>query len=384
MRRVLIVCQIALAVVVLTAAGLLMKSFVRVLGVDPGFRPTNVLTMEMRPSSPRYSIERIRSFYPELIERIEYVPGVSSAAATFMLPLGGDNRIYGFRIESAAAEPHAANFRVITPHFFATMGMTILSGRGFLTVDAKDGEPTVIINQRMAERFWRDASSPLGQRLIVRGSLPPRRIVGVVSDVRHFGLEASPEPKMYVPHAQFPAGPMTLVVRTTTDPTTLVGAVKQRVHELDPDLPVSAVRTMDDITAASRAPRRMSLLLLTAFAGAALLLAAVGVYGVTAQAVTQRTREIGLRVALGAAPNDVLGLVMGNHTKLLALGIALGTAGALATGRLMTTMLFEVRPYDPAIIAGVVGTFTLVTLGATYLPARRALRVDPMVALGSE
>jgi putative ABC transport system permease protein len=189
---------------------------------------------------------------------------------------------------------------------------------------------------------------------------------------------------MYVPHAQASVGPMTVLVRTQADPLSMIGAIREQVSALDRDLPVSAVRTLDDIAARARAPRRFALLLLTAFAGAALLLAAVGVYSVAAQAVTQRTREIGLRVALGASPGDVLALIMGGQTRLLLWGTALGAAGALATGRLMTPMLFQVRPYDPAILMAVAATLALIAGTASYIPARRALDVDPMVALGSE
>jgi putative ABC transport system permease protein len=383
-RRALIVCQIALALVVLTASGLLLKSFARVLGVDPGFRAANVLTLALRPSSPRYSVEQVRSFYPQLIERLEHVPGVSAAAATFMLPLGGDNRVYGFRLANAPAEAYRANFRVITPGYFATIGMSMVRGRAFSGSDAEGSTPVLIVNQRMAERFWGNASSAIGQRVIVRGSLPAREIVGVVSDVRHFDLESDAEPEMYVPHAQVSTGAMTVLVRTTADPSSMIGAIEEQVSALDQDLPVSAVRTLDDIAARARAPRRFALLLLTGFAGAALSLAAVGIYGVTAQAVTQRTREIGLRVALGASPKDVLALIMGGQARLLVLGIALGTGGALLTGRLITSMLFQVRPYDPTILVAVVASLTLIAAAASYIPARRALGVDPVVALGTD
>jgi ABC-type antimicrobial peptide transport system permease subunit len=247
-----------------------------------------------------------------------------------------------------------------------------------------DSTPVLIVNQRMAERFWGDASSAIGRRVIVRGSLPAREIVGVVSNVRHFDLESDAEPEMYVPHAQVPAGPMTVLVRTDVDPLSMIGAITAQVHALDHDLPVSAVRTLDDLTARARAPRRFALLLLTGFAGAALILAAVGVYGVTAQAVSLRTREIGLRVALGATPKDVLALIMGGQTRLLVSGVAIGTAGALAIGRLITSMLFQVRPYDPATLVAVVATLTLIVAAASYIPARRALGVDPAIALGCE
>jgi putative ABC transport system permease protein len=383
-RRALIVCQIALSLVVLAVSGLLLKSFARVLGVDPGFRAANVLTLALRPSAPRYSVEQVRSFYPQLIERLEHVPGVSAAAATFMLPLGGDNRVYGFRMANAPAQAYRANYRVITPNYFATIGMTMVRGRAFSGRDTGDSAPVLIVNLRMAERFWGNASSAIGQRLIVRGSLPPREIVGVVSDVRHFDLESDAEPEMYVPHAQVPAGPMTVLVRTNADPLSMVGAIKEQVYGLDRDLPVSAVRTLDAITARARAPRRFALLLLTGFAGAALLLAAVGIYGVTAQTVTHRTREIGVRVALGASPKDILALIMGGQARLLVSGIVLGTGAALATGRLITSMLFQVRPDDPATLVAVVAILTVIAATASYIPARRALGVDPVVALRSD
>jgi ABC-type antimicrobial peptide transport system permease subunit len=202
--------------------------------------------------------------------------------------------------------------------------------------------------------------------------------------VRHFDLESDAEPEMYVPHAQVPAGPMTVLVRTNADPLSMVGAIKEQVYGLDRDLPVSAVRTLDAITARARAPRRFALLLLTGFAGAALLLAAVGIYGVTAQTVTHRTREIGVRVALGASPKDILALIMGGQARLLVSGIVLGTGAALATGRLITSMLFQVRPDDPATLVAVVAILTVIAATASYIPARRALGVDPVVALRSD
>ena len=383
-RRWLVVSEVALALTVLTTAGLTIKSFVRVLAVDSGVRTGNLLTLEIRPTGASYSVERVRAFYPDLIERLELVPGVESAAATYMLPLGGDNRVYSFRSDELPPGRYSANYRVVTPHYFRTMGTALVGGRDFGDRDAKDLPPVVIVNQEMARRYWPGPRGALDQRIIIRGQLPATSIVGVVSDVRHFGVESEAEPEMYVPHAQVPMNKMTLVVRTLGDPAGFIQAIKDQVRALDPNLPLSRIRTMEDVVSASTAPRRFTMLLFGVFGAIALLLAAVGVYGVTSHAVGERTGEIGIRVALGATPRQILTLIIGQHAKLLLAGIALGALGALWVGSVMAGMLFEVSPNDPLVFLAGATALATVGFGASYLPARRALAINPIVALKTD
>lgn len=383
-RRSLVVAEMALALTVLTAAGLTMKSFLRVLAVDAGLQSAHLLTFEIRPPSATYSNERVRAFYPELIARLERVPGVVSAAATYLLPLGGDNRVYSFRAEGLPPGPYAANYRVVTPHYFRTMGIQQADGRDFSERDSRDSPPVLIVNQQLARRYWPIRPGPLDQRVIVRGQTPARSIVGVVGDVRHFSLESGAEPEMYVPHAQVPMSQMTIVIRTAGDPIGLVGAIKDQVRSIDPNLPVSKIRTMEEVLESTIAPRRLAVLLFSVFAGIALSLAAVGVYGVTAYSVGRQTREIGLRVALGATPRQILTLILGQQAKLQLAGIAIGTISIMGVGHVTVGMLFDVQPNDPLVVLAGTTALAIVALIASYMPARRALRIDPMAALRSE
>jgi putative ABC transport system permease protein len=383
-RRWLVVSEVALALAVLTAAGLTMKSFLRVLSVDSGVQAKNVLTLEVRPASGANIDARARAFYPDLIERLERVPGIVSAAATYLLPLGGDNRVYGFRAEGLPPGRYGANYRVVTPHYFRTMGMTLVDGRDFGTQDTVGAPPVLVVNQQMARRFWPGVPSVLGREIFIRGGLIPTSIVGVVSDVRHFGVELGAEPEMYVAHAQVSMSRMTVVIRTLGDPAGFIATVKNHVRAMDPNLPVSNIQTMDQLLAASTAPRRFTMVLFTVFGGVALLLAAVGVYGVTSHAVGERTGEIGIRAALGATPRQILTLIIGQHAKLLLVGIGLGALAALGVGRLTARMLFEVKPNDPLVFLTGAVVLAVAGLAASYIPARRALAIDPIAVLKSE
>jgi putative ABC transport system permease protein len=383
-RRWLVVSEVAISFAVLALAGLSMKSFLRVLAVDPGVRAGNLLTMAVRPPGSAYSVDRIRTFYSDLLDRLERLPGVTSAAATSMLPLGGDNRVYGFRAESSPTIRNEANYRVVTPHYFRTMGMAVVAGRDFDDRDATDFAQVAIVNQAMARRFWSAAPGALGQRIVIRGPAPPTTIVGVVSDVRHFGVELPAEPEMYVPHRQAPMSGMTVVIRTVGDPNALAREAREQVRAIDPNLPVSNMRTMENVMEVSTAPRRFTMLLFDLFGAIALLLAAVGVYGVTRHAVAERTAEIGVRVALGAAPRQILMLIVGQHLRLFLTGTVIGAFGALLVGRLTSAMLFQVQPNDPVVFLAGACVLVTVSLAASYLPARRALRINPVVTLRSE
>jgi len=384
MRRLLIVSEIALAMVVLVGAGLMIKGFLRLLEVDSGLNPKNVLAMKVKLHSG-YDPQRTRAFYRQLIERIEAIPGVEVAGATTMLPLAGDNRIYGFRKEGESPETLAekANFRAVTTNYFHAIGISLVRGREFTETDT-DGKPlALMINESMARRFWPD-EDPLGKRVTIRNGPLPHEIVGVVKDVKHFGLDKTTEPEMYVPHAQFPAGAMAVVVHTTTDPLRLVSAIQNQVPALDKNQPITSIKTMEQIIADSLSPQRFTMLLLSFFAGIALILVVVGIYGVMACTVSQRTREIGIRMSLGAQASDVFRMIMRQALVLTLIGIGLGLAAALAVTRVMSSLLYGVNANDATTFIGISLILVMVALAASYLPARNGAKVDPMVAMRHE
>jgi putative ABC transport system permease protein len=362
----------------------MIKGFLRLLEVNSGLKPKNVLTMKIKLHSG-YDPQRTRAFYQQLIERIEAIPGVDAAGATFMLPLGGDNRIYTFRKEGDSTEDPAeiANFRVVTTNYFHAIGTSLMRGREFAETDT-DGKPLVlVINESMARRFW-PYEDPIGKRLIIRNGPIPHEIVGVVTDVKHFGLEKTAEPEMYVSHAQFPAGAMAVVVHTTSDPLSVVSAIKNQVKALDKNQPIASIKTMEQIIADSLSQKRFTILLLSFFAGIALVLVVVGIYGVIACTVAQRTREIGIRMSLGAQPGDVFRMIMGQAMVLAFVGIGLGLAAALAVTRVMSSLLYGVNSYDATTYIGISVMLVMVAVAASYFPARRGAKVDPMVAMRHE
>lgn len=335
-------------------------------------------------------------FYDRLLRRVEGLPGVRAAGAVSGLPLATTRGDLNFMVEGrpvpeAAAGP-AADWQVVSPGYFEAIGMRLVRGRGIGPEDRADAPGAVVINETMAETYW-PGEDPIGQRILLGGGAGPEwpTVVGIVADVRHSGLAAPPRPEMYLPHAQFrlwdsgeSIGGMTLAVRTETDPAALSAAVRREVRALDPNLPLTAFRTMDEIAAASIAERRFSMLLMALFAAAALVLAAVGIYGIMAYAVTRRRHEIGIRMALGARRSNVAGMVVRQAGTLALAGIGLGLLVGLAAARLLSSMLYEISPTDPATAAGAAVVLAAVSLLAGYLPARRASRVDPMVALREE
>ena len=391
-RAGLVVTEVALALVLLVGAGLLARSLVGLMAVDAGFEPSRLLTLDVQAIGPRY--EREAAVY-ENRERmraaIRAIPGVADVAVTNQLPLGGSMDMYGVRAQDRPlANPQlapAADRYTVSPEFMRTMGIPLLRGRGFAPADARDSaEPVAIVSAALAARIWGE-EDPIGKRIQLGGSSAPwRRVVGVAGNVRHAGLDASVTQQVYVPERQWPWADafVTLVVRTHGEPTSVAAAVRRAARAVDATQPVGRVATMEQVMARSTAQRRLALLLFAAFAGAAVALAAAGIYGVLSGSVAERTREIGVRTALGATPGDIVGLVLRQGAILGLVGLAVGAAGALALGRLLEALLFGVRPSDPLTLAGVAALLALVTLAACLVPARHAMRVNPMDALRSE
>jgi putative ABC transport system permease protein len=388
-RGLLVVSEIALSLVLLIGAGLMIRSFIRLEQVNPGFDARNVLTMRLTLHSAQYSDLRKRaSFFQQVIARMQALPGVQSAAAISRLPLtpGNSGRglvIEGLQPDSSGNGPNA-DYRVISPDYFKTMGIPLIKGRVFAERDNSEGSDAVIINRTMADRYW-PGEDPLGKRMQVGiDGDPMMQIIGIVEDVKHFGLDSQARPEFYVPYEKDPWPFMTVVVRGTSDPKSLAGAMRSEVWAVDGDLPVPDIKTIDQLLSASVARRRFNMLLLAVFGGVALVLAAVGIYGVMSYSVTQRSHEIGIRMALGAKPSDVLKLVVGQGMTLALIGVGIGLIGAFAMTRVMTSLLFSVGATDPLTFAVISVVLTGVALGACFVPARRATKVDPMIALRYE
>ena len=389
-RNALVVVEVALALMLLIGAGLLIKSFAKLLNVDPGFNPSNVLTLQLNLPRTRYPEgQHASAFYNDLIGRVKSLPGVESAAAASSLPLGGSYTDTSFLIEGRPApqpgEGPSAWFSIVTTDYFKTMGMRMVSGRVFDERDRAGAPEVVVINETMARRYW-PGEDPVGKRLLSSSLTNPNRreIIGVMADVKHFGIDADARPTMYFCQAQFPRRVMTLAVRTSAEPTSMVAAIRSQVWGIDKELSVSSIAGMQELVEGSIAPSRMIMMLLGLFAALALVLAAVGIYSVIAYGVTQRTREIGIRMALGAQARDVLRLVVGQGMMLALIGIAAGLGLAVALTRFMQGLLYEVDAFDPLTFAAISLLLIAVALLACYIPARRAAKVDPMVALRYE
>jgi len=399
LRRVLVIAEIALSLVLLVGASLLIGSLKRLAQVNPGFETNNLLTADInyprRPASAypkgedgeRLRLQERGDFLRAIEQTVATLPGVQSVGVINDLPVTGDSASAGtFRIEgdpnvSWANDPQA-EWKSVTPNYFNAIGIPLLRGRAFSEQDTSQSPATILINETLARRFF-PGKDPIGKRLIAFNS--PREIVGVVGDARQGALNLPPSPEIYFPNAQRAFGQqVSLVVRTNADPASLGDAVRRAAQSVNPDAPVFRVRTMREVIAGSIAQERFNTILMTLFAVVAMLLAAIGLYGVMAYSVTQRTREIGIRVAFGARRADVLRLVIRQGLRLVALGLALGLMAALALTRLMKKLLFEVSATDPMTFAGVALLLALVALLACWIPARRAAKVDPMVALRCE
>ena len=411
LRAVLVVSELALAVLLLVGAGLLIRSFSHLLDVSPGFQTQHLLTLELSLPDKAYPDGvPVQSFFTQLVARVKTVPGIQSAGAVSQMPLSDNYNSGSVFFEDTSIPniprlPELLNLpfmeidqRAAMPGYFSTMQIPLVRGRIFSDADNATAPLVVVVDANFAHRFWPHGDA-IGQHVAV-DTIPTvdpnakpaprwRTIVGVVGHVKHYALDVEGREQIYLPHNQplygvFVPRDMTLAVRTSLDPASVTNAIREQVAALDKDLPLYNIATMDQLVCTSVAQPRLNLSLLVAFAALALVLSAVGVYGVMAYAVTQRTHEIGIRAALGAQPRDVMWLVVGQGTRLTLVGIALGIAGALVLTRFLRSMLFEVEPTDLATFVGVTILLVLVSLAACCIPARRALRVDPMVALRYE
>jgi putative ABC transport system permease protein len=387
LRNALIVAETVLALVLLIGAGLLVKSFVRLQNVSPGFNPHNVLTAEISLPVEKYPRGLpVINFYSEAERRIKNIPGVQHAAFTVMLPLSGSNTDSSFIIEGQDPKMTGAypdeEIRDITPDYFRVLETPLLKGRFFTEADTADSPPVVIVNQAFVKKYFRDGEA-LGKRISRDDTNPTwATIVGVVADIKHRGLDTEAQPEYYLPHTQGPDREMVLAVRSAQDARSLARAVQEELRNVDPDVPLSNVRTLDAVVADSVAPRRLSVVLLSSFSGIALLLASVGMYGVMSFLVVQRTHEIGVRMALGAQRSDVLRMVIGHAAKLLGIGAAIGLPIAFFSNSALRTLLYQVSPFDLSIFLIVTLILAGVGLLASCLPALRAARSDPLISLG--
>jgi len=390
LRAVLVVVEVAMAIVLAAGAGLLVRSFDRLLAVDPGFRADQVLTMQVSLPGATYQDDASRvRFFQQLVERLEQVPGVTAAGGVSFLPLDGLGAATSFRaLDRPAPEPGQApvtDVRMVSGDYFRAMGIPLVRGRLFDAAETLEASTVVVVNETMARDMW-PGEDPIGKRLVVSWSDPDvtDEVIGVVGDAQLVSLDGQIRPAVYYPHNRTAYRALTVVVRGAIDAASLTSAAVAQVRAIDAAQPVANVRTMREVISASVGQRRVVLLLAGVFAAAALLLAAIGLYGVLAQHVAERTREIGVRVALGAPRGAVLRLVLRRALGLAALGTAVGLAGAAALTRLIGGLLFQVTPSDPITYAGVVAVLVGVALAASLVPAWRAARVDPVQALRAE
>ncbi|HUO34855.1 MAG TPA: ABC transporter permease [Candidatus Acidoferrum sp.] len=398
-RSLLVVSEVGLSLMLLAGAGLLIRSFVRMLNEKLGFDPQDLLTMQVYlPVSHYETGPQINNFFQQVITGMSVLPGVQSASAANYLPLTGWSGYCDFDI---AGRPHpesgehfTGQYRVIDWRYIPTMGMSIKEGRDFAESDGPDSEGVVMVTETLARRYWPD-HSPIGEeiQLNFKGAINPwspiprggwLRIVGVVGDVRDWQWGEERIGQVFLPSTQDPSRIMRLVAKSKNDPSQLVSAVRSVVHKVDPNQPVTDIRSMDEYLAAALSQRRMSMVLLAIFAVVATLLAAIGIYGVMAYAVAQRTHEIGIRMALGAAPEDMRRMVIMDGMKLAAIGFALGILGSFLAARYVSSQLYGVKSNDPFTFALVLCGLALIALAACYVPAQRATRVDPLVALRHE
>ena len=391
LRGALVVSEVAMALVLLISAGLLIKTVIRLRDVNTGFNPENLLTMNMALPNIKYpKAPAWIAFYNQLLERIQSLPGVKSAGVTSVLPLSGNFDGRGLAVETRPkprGEEISVDLYIATPGYLKAMGTPLLKGRSINEQDVEASPLVALVNQTMAEELWPN-DDPIGKRIKFPGSekrpQPWRTVVGVVSDVAQYGLDKKPPMQMYLPESQFPTSFMTLVVRTSSDPAGMAGAIRNEILAVDSDQAVFKVATMEQLLGDSISLRRFSMLLLIVFAGVALTLAAVGIYGVISYSVTQRSHEIGIRMALGASRKDILKLVVGQGMTLTLAGVIVGLAAALALTRVMAGLLFGVSATDPLTFVLISVVLAGVALAACFVPACRATRVDPMVALRYE
>jgi putative ABC transport system permease protein len=391
LRGALVVVEVAVALMVLAAAGLFLKSFARLQQVDPGFKPQNVISMQLSLPDFKYREASQRDlFFKQALEQIRALPGVESAGAVSILPMSGTNSSGSFRIEGRQATqgetlPHGDRWSA-TSDYFKALQVPLIRGRFFDDRDTADSAPVALLDETIAKKYWPD-DDPIGRRISFEGGRDNprwREVVGIVGHAKHRGLEGESRVQYYIPYSQRPLPNMFVVARTKTDPADAAGSIRGTIRSIDPDLPVFRVTTMEQLVKDSTAQRRFSILLLGVFATVALLLAAVGLYGVMGYSVSQRTQEIGVRMALGAGRADVLRLVTTQGMALTAIGLFIGLAASLGFANLIAGLLFGVSAYDPVIFSGMPFVLAGVALVACFVPARRASRVDPITALRYE
>jgi putative ABC transport system permease protein len=390
LRNLLVISEVAVALLLLVGAGLMTKSFVRLQQVKPGFEATNRISMYIALPTQKYRRQQVNNFYNQLIERVRNLPGVESVGGIDPLPLSSNNLTTTFLVEGApvvaVADRPDVGRRVVTPDYFQTMSIPVLKGRSFTEQDRDNTPNVIVVNEALASRYWPNQDA-IGKRLGFEeepGKQVWREIVGVVGNVRHKALETEAMPEVYFPYQQLPGNFMNLVVHTTSEPASMIPAIRSQILSIDKDQPVSDVMTMDQRLARSVASSRFVTLLLSSFSVLALGLAALGIYGVMAYLVAQRTQEIGVRIALGAQRHDVLKLVVGKGMALAVIGTTIGLGASVAVTRLMRSLLFEVTPTDWLTFLTASLILLSVALLACYLPARRATKVDPLTALRCE
>jgi putative ABC transport system permease protein len=386
-----VVAEVALSLVLLTGAGLLIRSFVRLQNIDPGFRSEGLFTARLTLPGTRYdSAATTTAFFDDVLRSVRQLPGIQNAAAVSFLPLSGPGMATSFYRTDHPTPPDGqlptTDVRPVTTDFFKTMGIRQLAGRDFTDRDAGDAPLVAVVSENLVRRVF-PGENPLGKRLQVaigRSEGMNVEIVGVVGDIKLASLDAETRPAVYIPLPQLSIGLATIVARTTLDPMSLTNSVAAAVHALDPELPLADVRPMADVVDATLARPRTVSVLLAAFALIALILAAVGVYGVMAYSVSQRTQEIGVRMALGATVNSVFRMILGHALRLVVVGVVAGMIVAGLLTRLLETLLFETEPLDPVTFALTAVVLMIVATVASYVPARRGTRIAPTEALRAE
>jgi predicted permease len=384
---------VALSLTLLVGAGLLIRSFLRLQEVDTGFRPDGVLTMRISLPEEKYAkVEQTRPFYRELLDRIRRLPGVDAVGGATGLPLGGTGWSGTTTVDSQAVQPRdttpEADQRPVFPGYFEAMGIPLVRGRYFEQRDNEKSAPVAIVDESMAKTYWPNEDA-IGKRIKQGGrqsTQPWRTIVGVVRHIRYRTLESPSRVEFYWPYDQtsFALGSMSLAIHTSSDPRSLAGVVQRQVQALDPDQPVYRIRTMGELMSESMARRRLSMFLLAIFAGVALALAAVGIYGIMSYSVAQRAHEVGIRMALGARSSDVVRMVIGQSLGLTLAGIFVGLLGSLALTNFLSSLLFDVKATDATTFLLVAVILAVVALVASFVPAYRATTVDPVNALRQE
>jgi putative ABC transport system permease protein len=388
LRGAMVVSEVALSLILLAGAGLLLRSFARMTENDVGFDPGRMLTFRLTAPAGTYKEPQQQArMFQEVLRSFAALPGVEGVAAVHNLPIGGGSTNGDFGIEGRTWPPGGAPIaekQIVSPEYFQVMRTPLVQGRYFSAEDAAGRAPVAVVNRAFAERFF-PGENPIGHRIEFGWGIEGfQEIVGVVGDIRQTGMDEPAPPATYLTFLQRPIDSMTIVLRSAVPPATLLGAARERVRAVDPDLPLVSVRTLDEVLAESLTPRRLPMLLLGGLALLALTLGALGIYGVTSYVVEARTPEIGVRMALGAKPRDVLAMVLGDGMKLVVAGTALGLLGAVALTRLLSGLLYGVGASDPPTFLCAAAFLAVVSLFACYLPARRATRVDPMVALRSD